>query len=209
MLKHADFLHRMLLENHYSLSTETEKQLMHYLDLLVQWNKVFNLTSIRGPQKMIMLHLLDSLAIHPYLHGNRIIDVGTGAGLPGIPLAIIQPEKNFVLMDSNSKKTRFLVQVKHELHLENVEIIHSRCEDLHPEHPFDSILSRAFASLQVMLQTTYHLGNEQSQFLAMKGIYPEQEIQELSQEFKLLAVHKLVINGLNAERHLICLAKGD
>jgi 16S rRNA (guanine527-N7)-methyltransferase len=209
MLDQADFLHRTLLDNHYSLSTDKEKRLLQYLELLIQWNKVFNLTSIRDPQKMIILHLLDSLAIHPYLHGNRIIDVGTGGGLPGIPLAILHPEKSFVLLDSNSKKTRFLVQVIHELQLTNVEITHSRCEDLHPEQLFDSILSRAFASLQVMLEATQHLGNKQCQFLAMKGIYPEQEIQELSQEFKVLAVHQLVIKGLNAERHLVCLAKED
>ena len=209
MLSHADFLHRMLLENQYSLSADIEKKFIKYLELLTQWNKVFNLTSIRDPHEMIMLHLLDSLAINPYLHGTRIIDVGTGAGLPGIPLALIQPEKEFVLMDSNSKKTRFLMQAVHELQLTNVEVIHSRCEDLHPRQRFDSILSRAFASLRVMLETTQHLANKDGRFLAMKGIYPESEIQELPQGFKLLAVHNLVIKGLQAKRHLVCLAKEE
>src|SRR5579862_3044651 len=165
MLNHSSFLHRMLLDNHHDVSINVEEKFIQYLDLLARWTKVFNLTRIRDPNEMIMLHLLDSLAIHPYLHGTRIIDVGTGAGLPGIPLAIIHPEKKFVLIDSNSKKTRFLVQVTHELKLMNVEVIHSRCEDLHPKQPFDSILSRAFASLEVMLETTHHLGSKQSQFL--------------------------------------------
>jgi 16S rRNA (guanine527-N7)-methyltransferase len=209
MLNHSGFLHHALLENKYSLSANIEEQLIHYLDLLTRWNKVVNLTSIRDPEKMVMLHLLDSLSINPYLHGTRIIDVGSGAGLPGIPLALLQPEKNFVLIDSNSKKIRFLKQIVYELRLANVEVIHSRCEDLHPQELFDSILSRAFASLRVMLEATYHLANKQGQFLAMKGVYPEQEIGEIPQKFTLLAVHKLIIKGLDAERHLVCLAKGD
>jgi 16S rRNA (guanine527-N7)-methyltransferase len=209
MLNHSAFLHRMLLENNYSLPAGTEEKFIHYLDLLAKWNKIYNLTSIRDPNDMVMLHILDSLSINPYLHGTRILDVGTGAGLPGIPLAIIQPEKKFTLMDSNSKKTRFLTQVVLELKLTNVEVIHSRCEDLRPEQPFDSILSRAFASLRVMLEATHHLVAKHGRFLAMKGVYPESEIQELQQGFKVLAVHKLVINGLAAERHLVCLAKED
>jgi 16S rRNA (guanine527-N7)-methyltransferase len=156
---------------------------------------------------MIFLHILDSLSIHPYLKGEKIIDVGTGAGLPGIPLALFYPEKSFTLIDSNNKKIRFLTQVAYELKLNNVEIIHARCEDYHPAGKFDSILSRAFASIQVMLETTQHLAAVDSLFLAMKGIYPEQEIQGISGEFKLVAVHKLAIHGMKAERHLVCLAK--
>jgi len=209
MVNYLDFLHQMLLENQYSLPNSMENLFIQYLDLLTQWNKVFNLTRICDPEEMVLLHILDSLSISPYLHGTRILDVGTGAGLPGIPLAIIQPEKKFVLIDSNSKKTRFLVQAVHELKLANVEIIHSRCEDLQPQQLFDSIVSRAFASLQVMLTTTCHLINKDGRFLAMKGVYPESEIQALPQGFKLLAVHKLVIKGLDAKRHLVCLAKED
>lgn len=209
MPNHSDFLHKMLLENNYSLPAGTQEKFIHYLDLLSRWNKIYNLTSIRDPNEMVMLHILDSLSINPYLHGTRILDVGTGAGLPGIPLAIMQPEKKFTLMDSNSKKTRFLTQVVLELKLTNVEVIHSRCEDLRQEQGFDSILSRAFASLRVMLEATHHLIARHGIFLAMKGIYPESEIQEIPQGVKLLAVHKLVINGLAAERHLVCLAKED
>ncbi len=209
MLNYSAFLHDRLVDNQYSLPVGIEEQFIQYLDLMTRWNKVFNLTSIRDSHEMVMLHILDSLSINPYLHGTRIIDIGTGAGLPGIPLALMQPKKKFALMDSNSKKTRFLIQVVHELKLANVEVIHSRCEDLHPEQLFDSILSRAFASLRVMLETTQHLVNKYGRFLAMKGIYPESEIQELPQGFKLLAIHKLVIKGLDAERHLVCLAKED
>lgn len=209
MLSQSDFLHRMLLDNQYNLSASTEKQFIYYLELLAQWNKVFNLTSIRDPKEMVLLHILDSLSIHPYLHGTQIIDIGTGAGFPGIPLALLYPAKKFVLMDSNSKKTRFLIQAACELRLSNVEIIHSRCEDFYPNQLFDSILSRAFASLRVMLETTQHVVSKNGRFLAMKGVYPAQEIQDIPQGFKLLTVHKLLINGLNAERHLICLAKED
>ncbi len=207
MLNHSSFLHRMLLDNHYDVSVSVEEKFIQYLDLLARWTKVFNLTRIRDPKEMILLHLLDSLAIHPYLHGTRIIDVGTGAGLPGIPLALMHPEKMFVLIDSNSKKTRFLTQAIHTLNLTNVEIIHSRCEDFRPELPFDSIVSRAFASLRVMLEATQHLTDQHGRFLAMKGMYPEQEIQALPQGFKVLATHNLVIHGLDAKRHLVCLAK--
>lgn len=209
MLRHFGFLNEALQANQYSLSFQVQEQLIRYLDLLMQWNNVFNLTSITNPEEMILLHVLDSLSISSYLHGNRIIDVGTGAGLPGIPLALVHPEKSFTLLDSNGKKCRFLTQVAHELKLSNVEIIHLRGENYQSPQGFDSILSRAFASLQVMLETTQHFVNKHGQFLAMKGVYPEQEIQEIPPGFKLLAVHKLVIHGLKAERHLICLAKED
>lgn len=202
-----NFLHHMLCDNQYDLPASTENQFIHYLDLLTRWNKVFNLTRIQDPKQMVILHLLDSLSIHPYLHGTQIIDVGTGAGLPGIPLALLYPAKKFVLVDSNSKKTRFLTQAVCELKLSNVEIIHARCEDFYPGQRFDSILSRAFASLRVMLEATQHLANQHGQFLAMKGVYPAQEIQDMAPGFKLLNVHKLLIRGLDAERHVVCLVK--
>ena len=207
MLRHFGFLHDALDANHYTLPFSIQEQFIRYLDLLTQWNKVVNLTSITDPEQMILRHILDSLSIHSYLQGKRVIDIGTGAGLPGIPLALFYPEKSFTLIDSNNKKTRFLTQAVHELKLNNVEVIHTRCENYHPEEAFDSILSRAFASLQVMLETTQHLANESTRFLAMKGIYPTQEIEEISPEFKLLAVQQLIIHGMNAERHLVCLAK--
>jgi 16S rRNA (guanine527-N7)-methyltransferase len=207
MWRHSSFLSHALQQNNHHLSAPMQKQLLTYLELLTQWNKVFNLTRICDPEKMILLHILDSLSIWSYLNGMKIIDIGTGAGLPGIPLALIYPEKEFVLMDSNNKKIRFLIQAVYELKLTNVEVIYSRCENYHPAQKFDSILSRAFASLRVMLETTQHLVGQHGQFLAMKGIYPTQEIQDIRQEFTLLAVHRLEVKGLEAQRHLVCLAK--
>lgn len=200
-------LQKSLLANQHVISAETQERLIAYLNLLNQWNKVFNLTAIRNLEDMVSLHLLDSLSIQPYLHGDRIIDVGTGAGLPGIPLALTCPQKQFVLLDSNHKKTRFLNQVVYELGIKNVVVVHSRCESFEPDQHFDSIITRAFATLAEMITTTQHLLAERGQFLAMKGIYPEAEIQNLPEKFKLLAVHRLTINGLNVERHLVCMGR--
>ncbi len=202
-----NFLSEMLAANGYDFSDEIQNQFIEYLDLLNQWNRVFNLTAIRDGKESVMLHILDSLAIRDYLHGKRIIDVGTGAGLPGIPLAITCPDKQFVLLDSNNKKTRFLSQVMYDLQIKNIEVVHARCEDFHPEKLFNSILSRAFASIKVMLESTQHLLHPKGRFLAMKGVYPEPEINDVPEQFKLLKVHKLEVKGLNADRHLVVLTK--
>ena len=199
------FLEKALTANGYHFSSEIQEKFLHYLKLLQDWNRVFNLTAIRNLNDMILLHLLDSLSIHVYLHGTRVIDVGSGAGLPGIPLALIFPDKEFVLLDSNSKKTRFLTQAVIDLKITNSEVIHSRSEDFFPEKKFDSVLSRAFSSLAEMLEKTKHLTTTDGQFLAMKGMYPAEEIQAISNEFELTAAHKIVIEGLEAKRHLICL----
>lgn len=202
------FLQQALSENGHAISTVIQEQMLHYLHLMREWNRVFNLTSIRDPKEMIILHLLDSLSISPYLHGKNIIDIGTGAGLPGIPLALTHTNRYFVLLDSNHKKTRFLNQVIYDLKIDNVEVVHARTEDYkHAKILFDSILSRAFSSLKVMLETTKHLISETGQFLAMKGVYPENEIQEIPAEFRLIAVHKLTIKEVKAERHLVCMEK--
>lgn len=202
-----DFLHESLLKNGHVVSAETEEKLIAYLELLRKWNRVYNLTAIRDLEESVLLHILDSLSIQPYLQGNRLIDVGTGAGLPGIPLALTCPDKQFFLLDSNSKKTRFLSQAMYELQLKNIEVVHARCEDFNESTKFDSILSRAFASIQVMLESTQHLLAERGQFLAMKGVYPQAEINAISPEFKVIAVHKLSIIGLDAERHLVCVER--
>ena len=201
------FLHEALRANQYAFSAETEEKLSAYLDLLRKWNRVYNLTAIRDPKESVMLHILDSLSIRAYLHGERILDVGTGAGLPGIPLALTCLDKQFVLLDRNSKKTRFLTQVLCELGLKNIQVVHARVEEFKPEKKFDSILSRAFASIQVMLEATQHVLAEQGQFLAMKGAYPAAELATVSSSFEVIAVHKLVINGLAAERHLVCMQR--
>jgi len=202
----TEFLQKALIHNGHHIPSAIQEQMLHYLDLMREWNRVFNLTSIRDPKEMIILHLLDSLSIHPYLHGKNIIDIGTGAGLPGIPLALHNPEKHFVLLDSNHKKTRFLNQVIYDLKINNVEVVHTRAEDYNKQQ-FDSILSRAFSELLVMLLRTEHLISDTGQFLAMKGTYPEHELQEIPAEFKLINVYKLTIKELNAERHLVCMEK--
>lgn len=176
-----------------------------FLQLLSKWNKTYNLTAITKPEDMIVLHIADSLSINPYLYGNRIIDVGTGAGLPGIPLAIINSGKEFVLLDSNSKKTRFLTQVKAELRLKNIEIVHGRAEDYKPTHCFNTVLSRAITSLSTMLKKTSHLCCPDGQFLAMKGCYPEQEIKDLNNRYIIDKIVKLKVKQLEAERHAVLL----
>jgi len=198
-----NYLHDMLAANQILLTDEIEAKLIAYLDLLHQWNKVFNLTAIRDEKQSIVLHVLDSLSIHEYVGGTHILDVGSGAGLPGIPLALAFPDKQFVLLDSNSKKTRFLRQVMYELNLKNIDVVHARCEQFQTEKKFDTILSRAFASIKVMLEITQHLLAQQGQFLLMKGVYPEDEIREIPDKFKLLGVQRLEIKGLDAQRHLV------
>ena len=136
------------------------------------------------------------------------VDVGAGAGLPGIPLAIINPDKKFVLLDSNSKKTRFLTQAKAELQLDNVEIIHARAEGFQPTYCFDTVLSRAFASLQLMLKQAGHLCCKNGQFLAMKGAYPDQEIKDLNNSYIVDKIAALRVKGLNAERHVVLIRQG-
>ena len=162
-----------------------------------------NLTAIREPSQMITKHILDSLAIHSYLHGDRIIDVGTGAGLPGIPLAIANPDKTFTLLDSNGKKTTFLTQAKASLALENVGVVKYRAEDFHPEQCFDTVLSRAFTSVQNMFKITAHLCCPDGRFLAMKGRYPAQELAELPKGFEVQQVPRVDVPGLEGARHLV------
>lgn len=177
------------------------KSLLAFLALLHKWNRAYNLTAIRNPREGVDLHLLDSLTLAPYLHGGRILDVGTGAGLPGLPLAIVNPEREFVLLDSNAKKTRFVRQAVIELGLRNVEVVTTRIEDYQPERGFDSILSRAFASLDKIVATTERLLAPQGKILAQKGLLPRQEIETLTHH--TVRVHKLAVPGLDLERHLV------
>lgn len=192
-----------LLESNLDVSADQQTALLYYVQMLVKWNASYNLTAIRQPDEMITKHILDSLVILPYVTGQRMLDVGTGAGLPGIPLAICQPDKEFYLLDSNGKKARFLVQVKHELGLENIHVLHTRVEDYHPELLFDVILSRAFSSLLNMLQSTAHLVHEQGVFMAMKGNYPRQEIGDIPKNFTVFQEAVLQVPRLDGQRHLI------
>jgi 16S rRNA (guanine527-N7)-methyltransferase len=189
-----------------NLTDEQITLLLNYLQLLHKWNKAYNLTAIRNPEQMLPLHLLDSLSIIPFVQGEDILDVGTGPGLPGIPLAIFYPERKFTLMDSNGKKTRFLFQVKNELGLNNVAEIQSRVEAYQPEQSFDAITSRAFTSLSDMVEKTSHLLKKNGRFYAMKGQYPHQELRELPKHYNVVASHPLQVPSVNGERHLIEIA---
>ncbi len=171
--------------------------LLDYLNLLNKWNAAYNLTAIRDKESMVTKHLLDSLAILPWLQGNAILDVGTGAGLPGIPLALAQPQRRFVLLDSNGKKVRFLHEVKRQLALTNLEVVQFRVENYHPNQGFDTVLSRAFSSLEQMIYWTQHLVAEQGIWLAMKGRYPNDELSHLD---KAYCVHSYRVEGLEGER---------
>lgn len=174
-----------------------EPQLSNYLFLLKKWNTAYNLTAVRDLESMISKHLLDSLAILPWVNGRHIIDVGTGPGLPGIPLAIAKPEQNFVLLDSNGKKTRFLNEVKRQLHLKNLEVVHFRVENYHPTQGFDTVVSRAFSSLAQMVQWTEHLIANDGIWLAMKGRHPDAELLEIKQSYK---VEHYTVEGVEGER---------
>lgn len=198
-----NLLAQALQENGHVFPAATQQQFIHFLELLQKWNRVFNLTSLDSPQELVYLHILDSLTIYPQLQGKRMLDVGSGGGLPGIPLAIADPDKTWVLLDKSQKKTRFLLQVVAELGLKNVTVACSRCEDFQTEAGFDSIISRAFGTIKLFIETTKHLIGPKGYFLAMKGAYPDKELAEIPATFKVLDVQKLTIRGLQAERHLV------
>jgi 16S rRNA (guanine527-N7)-methyltransferase len=182
-------------------------KLLAYRDLVVRWNRVHNLTAIRDPEAMLAYHLLDSLSVSPYLHGDRVLDVGSGAGLPGIPLAVVNPQRRFVLLDASSKRVRFLRQVSVELELENVEAVHERIERYRPDAPFATVTSRAFASLADFAGAACGLLAAGGHMLAMKGRCPEEELQALPSGIRLHAIYELKVPGLDAQRHLIDLVR--
>lgn len=178
-------------------------QLLRYLALLQKWNRAYNLTAVRDPAQMISRHLLDSLAVAPFVHGDWIADVGTGAGLPGIPLAIVLPEKHFELIDSNGKKIRFVTQAIGELKLTNAVAIQSRVEALQPPRKYDAVLSRAFASLRDMANGCAPLLANDGVLLALKGAYPHDELQALPAHYTVGAAHALEVPGEVGQRHLL------
>jgi len=188
-------------------SAQQVDQLLDYLSLLVTWNSAYNLTAIRDPEQMVARHLLDSLAILPFITGENLIDVGTGPGLPGIPLAIMCPEKTFKLLDSNGKKTRFLFHARCQLKLQNLTEIQSRVEQFIPEKTYDTVLSRAFTSVAEMVDKCEHLLNPDGRFLAMKGKFPQSELSLLAKDYKVDVSHRLTVPGVDGERHLIEISK--
>ncbi|MFC6441668.1 16S rRNA (guanine(527)-N(7))-methyltransferase RsmG [Bowmanella sp. JS7-9] len=184
-----------------------QQQLVGYVQLMHKWNKAYNLTSVRDPNEMLVKHILDSVVVAPYLQGSQFIDVGTGPGLPGIPLAIMLPEANFTLLDSLGKRVRFMRQVGFELKLPNITPVQSRVEEFIPAVPFDMVLSRAFASIKDMLHWCAHLVDSAGTFMALKGQFPEQEMAEIPAEFYVQDVIKLRVPGLDGERHLVKIRK--
>ena len=186
-------------------ATETQQNLLlAFVHLIEKWNKAYNLTAIRNRDEMLRLHILDSLAILPFVTGLKIIDVGTGAGLPGIPLAIFMPGVQFTLLDSNSKKTRFVQQAVLELQLNNVEVVHGRVESLRHEGEYDAVLSRAFASLEEIMNLTGHLIQPEGVLIAMKGQAPDSELKKIDQDY---SVNPIVVPGLDAERCVVRINK--
>ncbi|MEJ2345466.1 MAG: 16S rRNA (guanine(527)-N(7))-methyltransferase RsmG [Gammaproteobacteria bacterium] len=186
-----------------SLPDAAAERLLAYVALLGKWNRAYNLTAVREPQAMVTRHLLDSLAVLPHLHGATVADVGTGAGLPGLPLALASPERRFVLLDGNAKKCRFLTQAVAELAIPNVTVVRARVEDYRPEQEFDTVICRAFATVAQMLALSGHLCARGGRVLAMKGQHPHAELDELPAGFRLLSVVRLRVPGLDAERHLV------
>lgn len=185
----------------------TDQQIQQWLDyiaLLRRWNKAYNLTAIDDPQAMARLHILDSLAVQAYVLGPRVIDIGTGAGLPGIPLAIFLPQMHFTLLDSNAKKTRFVQQAKLELALSNIDTVHHRAESYQPQNLYNSVISRAYSDISSFLNSTGHLLADQGIFLAMKGQKPVAELQQLNRQCSCIEIQ---VPGLEAERCLISIAK--
>nr|WP_216660508.1 16S rRNA (guanine(527)-N(7))-methyltransferase RsmG [Brenneria sp. hezel4-2-4] len=188
------------------ISNRQKDLLIQYVEMLNKWNKAYNLTSVREPRQMLIRHIMDSIVVEPYLQGQRFIDVGTGPGLPGIPLAIVRPSAHFTLLDSLGKRVRFLRQVQHELQLENIFPVQSRVEDFPAEPPFDGIISRAFASLQDMVMWCHHLPARPSgRFYALKGMLPEDELKTLPEGVELEQAIRLSVPELEGERHLIVL----
>ena len=196
-------LSRLLDEAAITLTDHQKNQLVAYVGLLDKWNKAYNLTSVRDPNEMLVRHILDSIVVAPYLQGSRFIDVGTGPGLPGIPLAIVRLESHFTLLDSLGKRVRFLRQVQHELKINNIEPVQSRVEAFPSEPPFDGVISRAFASLNDMVSWCKHLPAQEGRFYALKGLVPEDEIAQLPVGYVVESIVKLQVPQLDGERHLV------
>jgi 16S rRNA (guanine527-N7)-methyltransferase len=188
-----------------TLTPEAATRLLLLLDELARWGKAYNLTAIRQPEEMLTRHLLDSLSIHADLRGEQIADVGTGGGFPGLPLALVNPQRRFTLIDSSQKKIRFVSHAARTLALANVTAVHARAEALTPPRPFDTVVARAFAALPELLATVRPLCGPATRVLAMKGRLPEAELAAVRSPWSILEARALDIPGLNEARHLVVL----
>ena len=186
-----------------ALSEGQAQQLIAFLDLLEKWNRAYNLTAVRDRQGMLHRHLLDSLSLAPFVHTEHLLDVGSGGGLPGVVLALLFPHRRFTLLDGNHKKSRFLIQCRIELGLENLTAVTARAQDYRPEAPFSQISSRAFTALPNLVDWCGHLLAPDGEFLAMKGQYPHQELAELPPGWRLNDSLALQVPGCEGDRHIL------
>jgi 16S rRNA (guanine527-N7)-methyltransferase len=189
------------------LSADQAGQLLRLLDELDDWNQRMNLTAIRERAQQITKHLLDSLAVHSHLHGVRIADIGTGAGFPGLPLAIALPQLQLTLVDSTAKKLKFVEHAAQTLGLRNVQTVHTRAEEYRPKERFDCVVSRAVGPIETFVKWSGHLCVGGGRLLAMKGRYPTDELAHIPNGWKLAAVHRLNVPGLDEQRHLVELCR--
>ncbi len=204
-------INQHLLEQHFAalpftLTPEQVTLFVQLAELVYKWNQAFNLLGFKDADELIIKHYLDSLVVLPFVEGERVADIGTGAGFPGLPLALMRPEWQFTLVDSNIKKTRFVQQAVIELKLKNVEVLHARVEQIKPIEKFNTVVSRAFSDLSDFVQKTCNISCDQGLFMAMKGRYPRDEIAALVQSQnaqQVEAVHQLHVPGLDAERHVV------
>jgi 16S rRNA (guanine527-N7)-methyltransferase len=191
------------------LAPDSADLLLKLIDELLRWNRTYNLTAITRRDEAITHHLLDSLSVQSALHGTTVADVGTGAGFPGLPLAVVEPGRQFTLIDSNNKKVRFVGHAAHLLGLSNVTAIHARSESFKAAKPFDTVIARAFAALPELLKLVGPLCGPQTRVLAMKGKRPDEEIAGVPSAWKVLEVRPLSVPGLNEERHLVTLQRAE
>lgn len=200
----ADKLAQGVADLSLDIPAQAQQKLLEYLALIAKWNQVYNLTAVRETEKMLTHHLLDCLAVAPQIFDARnIADIGSGAGLPGIPLALVLPQSRVTLLEANHKKAAFLRQAAIELKLPNVEVVCERAETWQPQHKFDVVISRAFSGLPEFLKAGGRLCAEDGVIVAMKGVYPYEEIARLPSGYKLREVIPLTVPGLEAERHLV------